>query len=296
MSQGCWATAHSGPARDRAWDDARSFSAKVAASMVGKPIAEAALMRNVALIVVGLVGALAMGCDGGKDPRPEPEQTGTIPEQLEALEVAFAAAQPIQVSGALTITGSDRDFHVSVGGEQLDLHSPGATPLGSLDGLDGTVQITEQGMGGQSIVISDEAGVVYIGALGDGMSLDAVAEHFGSGFARWGEETGSQTDGTFVWSYKPAIFATDAGDVELTPGQVETITVEGVDYRIVVSAAYTVGTNPDADELPGCGPEDMLGFELLRVDEPVVASVIERLPDEIVAYVGCTAPGGGDGE
>lgn len=249
-------------------------------------------MRKIAFLLVGLVGALVVGCDGGTDPEPEPEKTGTIPEQLEALEVTFASSQPIQVTGELSVTGSDREFHLSVGAEELDLHSPGASPLANLNGLQGTVEVTEQGMGGQSIIISDETGVAYVGALGDGMSLNAVAEHFGSDFVRWGEQTGSETDGTFVWNYKPAIFATDTGDVELTPGEVETITVEGVDYRVVVSAAYTVGTNPDATELPGCGPEDMLGFELIRVVEPVVSAVIERLPDAVVAYVGCTAPGG----
>lgn len=251
------------------------------------------------------LACFAAGCDNGDatdgDSNPEPSTEGTIPEQLELLELSLTglAQQQSSVAGALTVSGSAREFTITVAGEdaaavELELHSPGASPLASLDGIDAAVRLTDEGMGGRSVIISDEAGIVYFGGVGDFGSTEAANEHFGSGFVTYGEKTGSQTDGMFVWTYAPAVFATDDGPVELLPGEVETIVVEGVKYRAVVSSSYEVGTNPDAEELPGCSPESMLGFELLRVDAAVDTSVVERLADHDVAYVGCTAPGGGE--
>jgi hypothetical protein len=174
----------------------------------------------------------------------------------------------------------------------FDLHTPGATPLDSLDGVEATIELSDMGMGGRSIVISDDDGPLYVGSLGDGPGLDAVREIFGEGFVTWGDEVGTQTDGTFVWTYAPAVFATDNGEVELQPGEVDSIVVDGVEWRVVVSASYEVSANPDADEMPGCSPESMLGFELLRVAEPIEVATIARLAEAPVAYVGCTAPGG----
>lgn len=246
---------------------------------------------SLALLVLG-APLLGMGCDSS------PEETGTVPEQLEAFEIALDGdqGQPVSKTGTLAITGADRKFQLALGegaeGLSLELHSPGATPLDALNGVDATVELTEQGMGGRSIVVSDDAGPVYVGALGDFPGLARVRELFGEGFVGWGEEVGTQTDGTFIWSYAPAVFATDDGEVALQPGEVATIVVDGVRWRVVVSASYQVDTDPDADALPGCSPESMLGFELLRIDEPVAATTIARLVDAPVAYVGCTAPGG----
>ncbi len=245
------------------------------------------------------IGAVLAACST-QPGEPEPEQTGTIPEQLEALEVTLGGDDGSlqSLSGVLQVTGADKEFTLQIGAgtEQvaIEVLSPGATPLGSLEGVEASVELTEMGMGGRSLIVSDDTGPLYVGVLGDGMALSAVESHFGADFVRWGDEVGSQTDGTFVWSYAPAVFATDDGDVELSPGEVASIKIDGLEYRVVVSASYEVGTNPDADELPGCSPESMLGFELLRVAEPVVAATITRLPEATVAYVGCTAPGGGD--
>lgn len=235
--------------------------------------------------------------DTDPDSTPDP---GVVPEQLEALDVAITTgdAQLSTAAGLLAISGADRQFAVQIGtGPELvavDLHSPGASPLTSLDGLDATVQFTEQGMGGRSVVISDATGPVYFGIVGDSPSLTPVADTFGSDFVSWGEPMGSEGDGTFVWTYAPAVFNTDAGPVELLPGEVDSIVVDGVEWRVVVTASYQVDIDPEASELPGCSPESLLGFELLRVaEEPVTVSTLTRLPDAVVSYVGCTAPGGG---
>ncbi len=246
------------------------------------------------------VSVFAVGCDKDPDPSPEPEPevTGTIPEQLESFQITLEnePGAPVSKFGTLGITGADRQFEIAVDdpdlGMAFQVHSPGATPLTQLDGVDATVSLSEMGMGGRSIVISDDDGPLYVGSLGDGPGLAQVREIFGEGFVTWGEEVGSQTDGTFVWTYAPAVFATDTGDVELQPGEVDSIVVDGVEWRVVVSASYQVGTNPDAEELPACSPESMLGFELLRVVEPAEVATLGRLAEAPVAYVGCTAPGG----
>lgn len=232
------------------------------------------------------------------NPTPDP---GVVPEQLEALDLAITSGdnQISSSAGVLAISGADRQFAVQVGtGPELvafDLHSPGASPLSSLDGLDATVQFTEQGMGGRSVVISDATGPVYFGIVGDSPSLAPISETFGADFVSWGERVGSEGDGTFVWTYAPAVFNTDTGPVELLPGEVDSIVVDGVEWRVVVTASYQVDVDPTASELPGCSPESLLGFELLRVaDQPVTISKLTRLPDAVVSYVGCTAPGGGN--
>lgn len=271
------------------------YRGEIEAPMFGQTIAWVRPMRtSSALVLLAGLSALTFGCSNGN---PEPEVTGTIPEQLESLQVALTDdnGQVQTAQGVLAVTGSDRQFQIAVAGGQnivFDLHTPGASPIAALDGVDATVAFTEQGMGGRSVIVSDADGPLYVGALGDGMSLNAVDEIFGEGFVRWGKEVGTQTDGTFVWTYAPAVFATDNGEVELQPGNVTSIVVDGVEWRAVVSASYEVSTNPDADALPACSPESMLGFELLRVAEPIAATSIARAADAEIAYVGCTAPGG----
>jgi hypothetical protein len=281
------------PARDGA-----EIRALGRALRLANPLQMLVFMRTRSFFFLAFLGvtALAAGCDG--DPNPEPEETGTIPEQLEAFQVTVEndSGSPVSSSGTLAITGSEREFQIVLDdpavGMALEIHTPGATPLTQLDGIDATVELSEMGMGGRSIVISDDDGPLYVGALGDSPGLNRVRELFGEGFVKWGAEVGTQTDGTFVWTYKPAVFATDDGDVELQPGEVDSIVVAGVEWRVVVSASYEVGTNPDADALPACSPESMLGFELLRVPEPAEITTIARLAEAPVAYVGCTAPGG----
>lgn len=87
---------------------------------------------------------------------------------------------------------------------------------------------------------------------------------------------------------------TDNGDVALLPGEVQVIEVDGVSWRAVLNVAYEVSTDPTAAALPGCSPDSMLGFEMLRVEEPkkIELTKVTRLVGAKVAYVGCTAPGG----
>lgn len=252
--------------------------------------------HSFALVLASTALSFAVGC-GGDNTTEKPTTTGTIPEQLESIEVGVTTEPAAALVGALKVSGSAREYTLSVttstGPVDVTLHSPGATPLMALDGQDVSVSVTEQGMGGRSLLVSDEAGILYAGVFGDPSGLTAAEEQLGNDFVRWGDEVGTETDGTFVWSYRKAVFATDDGDVTVLPGDVATIKLDGDTFRAVVIASYEVGTDPDATELPGCSPESMLGFELLRVAEaPAPEARVVRPVGAQVAYAGCTAPGG----
>lgn len=252
-------------------------------------------LASVCALTVGCLSLSAMwGC--GSD---EPSSTGTVPEQLEALDVAASISQAGQVvaAGTLTISGSEREYALTVEsaeGDRVDieLHSPALSPLATLHDKTVEIELGPTEMGGRSLAISDEAGPAYVATAGDGAGIDLAEKVLGEGFATWGAEVGTETDGTFVWTYKKAVLAGDAGPVEVLPGEVTTLEVDGATWRVVVIASYTVDTNPDADELPACSPEDMLGFEALRVQAAAEEAPVRRLANAQVAYMGCTAPGG----
>lgn len=243
--------------------------------------------------------SLLVGCGDSGPSEGGPSVSGEIPEQLEALGITpgSGSAGASSLGGALTVEGSGRDYTLSIDAAgttmSFDVHTPGASPLAGLAGDAMEIETTEGGFGGPSLFVSDSAGPRYIAVFGDGQAISAAEEHLGEGFVRPGDEVGWETDGTFVWSYRKAVFRTDDGDVALDPGQVETLRMGGASWRAVVIASYQVDTNPDADALPACSPESLLSFELLRVSEPPAAEApLRRLADAIVAYAGCTPPGG----
>lgn len=254
-------------------------------------------MRSRSLFLASFLVPLALaGCDGS------PPQSGTIPEQLEALAVTFPSSPPqtgglVEVSGAIKIEGAARAFKLSVDGEKplaFDLHSPGDSPLDLLDGKTAKVALTPEGEGGRSVIVSDDTGALYIASFGDRQSVGEVDKVVGANVIRYGEEVGREGDGTFVWVYKKAVIASDDGDVAFLPGEVKVVKLKGVAYRVVFSAAYQVETDPDADALPACSPADMLGVEILRLpaEHTVPALVLTRPLEKEVAFAGCTPPGG----
>lgn len=248
-------------------------------------------------LAFGLVTALgfAVGCGSSG-----PSSSGTIPEPLEAIAITSqqTTVASASYSGAVAVTGADRDFVLSVsapgGTTALNVHTPAASPIAAVAGEARTVEVMNEGFGsGPSLFVADDQGPVYAAVAGDGVALQAAEERFGAGFVRYGDEVGSQADGTFIWSYRKAVFKTDDGDVALNPGQVKSIRLGGTLYRAVVITSYQASTNPDATELPGCGPEDLLGFELFRVAEPVSAvSDLRRLAGFDGAFAGCSSPPG----
>lgn len=251
-------------------------------------------MRNGIFAFVGALGIMASGCGGSG-----PSTTGTVPDQLEAIAVdaGSSGSGVVDVSGPLTVTGSGRDYTLSVEVEgvavPVKVHSPAASPIDKLAGATVTVKTTEGGFGGPSLLVEDDGGLSYAALFGDSAAIGEAEASLGKGFVRWGDEVGSETDGTFVWSYRKAVFTTDDGEVTADPGDVKVLKIKGATWRAVVVASYEVSANPDATDLPGCSPEDMLGVEMLRLAEaPAPETRIARLSGAEVAFAGCTAPGG----
>jgi hypothetical protein len=194
------------------------------------------------------------------------------------------------------VTGEGRDFVLSLAvgdaAVALDLHSPGASPVASLAGDGREVEVVDQAFtAGASLFIADDAGAAYAAVAGDRLAIAAAEKRFGTGFVRYGDVVGSDTTSTFIWTYHKAVFKTDSGDVAMSPGQVKTLSFGGSLYRVAVITSYQATTNPDADALPDCGPEDLLGFEMTRVAEaPAETGNLQRRAGAEPAFAGCSAP------
>jgi hypothetical protein len=246
-------------------------------------------------LALGLVAVLgwAIGCGSAG-----PTSTGTVPEPLETITITEqqSTAQSGSFTGALSVTGEGRDLVLSISSgaatTAVSLHSPASSPLAALAGEGRTVEIVNEAFeAGPSLFITDDAGAAYAAVAGDRMALQAAEQRFGAGFVRYGDVVGSETTSTFIWTYRKAVFKTDGGEVALSPGQVRALSFGGSLYRVVVITSYQATTNPDADVLPDCGPEDLLGFEMARVAKPLAETGdLHRLAGGDAAFAGCSVP------
>jgi hypothetical protein len=238
---------------------------------------------------LGFVASIALGslsvagCGGGS--------SGELLEQLEAIEVKTNAGPNDAIAGIAKISGNDRDFKLTIeaitGSIEVDVHSPGASPLASLADRDIDVRIIDGE--GTSLLVLEAASPVYY--ANNGVHSGVADELFGKGFARWGASTGQESDGTFIVKHAPAVFATDDGDVELRPGSARTITVKGAKWRVAVVASYEVEADPTADEQPGCDTPSVLSYERLRIEAEAEPSTLKRSEGAEFARYGCLAGG-----
>jgi hypothetical protein len=224
-------------------------------------------------------------------------KSGSIPEQLEAVEIAPKGSDPgaIATSGGLKVAGNGRDFTLSIappGQQVLDLsvHSSTGCDLTSLDGLAVDAKVSSETLSGlRNVVLSDQAGVAY---AAQGVSTPDLAtspefvDAFGQGFATWGSTVGTDSDSQYDWTYTSARFTTDDGDIEILPGNVRTVKIAGATYRVGTIAAYRVERHPGAN-VPCGGISDLLSFEVLRVREAVEPAAMTRLANATMAHNGC---------
>lgn len=189
-------------------------------------------------------------------------------------------------AGALQVTAGaeEGDWTLQVGEQSLALHSPSRVDLSALDGDEVTLYAQETWGGGPNVVISDEAGVVYLvtGVVGfDG------TDAFGEARWRFGEPIGhgeiiNKYDEHNRVTYMEAVIADDSGDVVALPGEPLAVHFDGVQYRLTVIAAY----QPYTDPRMACGPSDMLSIELVRVDD-VDDTPLSRQGHFLAARAGC---------
>jgi len=226
--------------------------------------------------------AAVAGCNGN-------ESTGVVPEQLEAVEVAGEMEyEEVQIEGALSVTGTERDFTLSLetsaGSRELSIHSPGMSDLSLLNGRSVTAKLANKGLHEErSVVISDDKGTAYVADVGHGVDADAL---FGEGFVRWGETVGTSSDDLYDWEYTPAVFKTDEGEIEVLPGDTANLKIKGATWRVAVIAAYKVTPHPDAP-LPCGGISDLLSYEMIRVETAKEPVKLTRMANAKLAHLGC---------
>jgi len=236
------------------------------------------------LLLAAPLSVLALACSNTS-------QTGTIPEQLEAVAVlpTGGSFDAISASGDLAVTAEGRDFTLTITpaagpAVEISVHSP-TTNLAKLDGLTVDADVSQSGLHEErSLVISDDGGVVY--AADVGQFNDTIVAAFGADFATWGATVATDSDELYDWTYTSAKFQTDDGPVEILPGNAKTVVIAGDTYRIGVIAAYEVEAHPDA-ALPCGGISDLLSFEMLRIAEAEEPATVTRAAGADLAHNGC---------
>lgn len=248
--------------------------------------------RSLLLAALPLVACSAIDVD------PDLEASA---HQLESVAVhhdadwAAGEAQDIFLDGVLAVSGSDADWTIEVvqrGSEDsvtlatLQVHDPGRADLSVLDGFEGTVALMPDWFGeAWSVAALDGQGAAWF--LDLGLHLDEAEAIFGQGFLRLGEEIGHDSDETWDTSYRGLVLQADDGERVVEPGEVVEVVLGGVRYRFTAISAWVRQAQPDA-ALPGCPTaEELLAYELVRVEEPVEEDVLVRPGGEPVATVGC---------
>lgn len=229
---------------------------------------------------------------------------GSLQDQLEALtvEATDATGAPLAFddaalgfSGTLSVAGPPGDPRLRLaradGDLDIALHLPGASDLAWLDGAAVTValppDVEYERWTADPLVISDDAGPAFVAQL-VGHAPDAADPLFGAGFIRYGAEHGYDEQGTRGFYTRSAVLATDDGPLEVLPGEVHGVRIDGIDWRFVLIAAYEVdGSSGEWDAAAKCiGPPDAMSFEMVRVAPPQGDETLIVRPDGEAPAVG----------
>ncbi len=148
--------------------------------------------------------------------------------------------------------------------------TPTGADLGRLDGSAAVLDVGANDSNGDlwwvavdSRGIDGGDSVTYLyDAIGGGTLAE---DYFGAGFARHGEPVGVATVDGMVAEVRPAIFATDEGDVELLPGEPGRVVMQGDVYRVVVLQSWTpeVDGSGEPKIAADCNVGSPLVFEML---------------------------------
>ncbi|MCK6506931.1 hypothetical protein L6R53_26765 [Myxococcota bacterium] len=226
---------------------------------------------------------------------PLPDLAGAD-DQLESPSVSHDVPQAepadLSLAGALSVSGGDGDWTLQIADPSLDpvptltVHSPGRADLSTLSGAQVQALLPGDWFAEHySLLLTDAQGPLYV--LDMGLHAEQANAAFGEGFVSHGEVVGAEEDETWSTWYTRVVFQTDDGAVQLLPGEVQEIRVGGLRYRAVAIAAWTREPRADA-ALPGCPvAEELLAYELIRVEQEVEADLVERPQGLAPATAGC---------
>ena len=209
---------------------------------------------------------------------------GFVPESLESAEVDSDhwadAESPSAVLGAFEADGEGRDFALSLVTEteevEVFVHSPAETDFSAFDGLELSLTPVMSWSGGLTGMSLFEGEVLRYGMVGADGNPEVEA-FFGADFATRGPEQYSSTEDGFDYTWHPIRFATDEGDVDVSPAEVAEIVVGGITWRVTAIAAYTETARPGTPVADCGGGGDLLSYEIERLDE--VGEERERFQD-----------------
>lgn len=195
----------------------------------------------------------------------------SAPDQLEAIQVDAPIDWELEEqppwTGVASIDGADKDWSIELDDELITTHSPTAMDLAAWDGEELTVAVTTTWTGSpDGLSLFDGSDLAYA-SVGSTENPDVI-ERFGADFASYGEQLGRSRADSATYTYRAIAFQTDDGTVELAPGEVAEIVVDGVTWQVAPVASYDHEYHRWA-AVPACGGGGpMLSYEIMRLDAP----------------------------
>jgi hypothetical protein len=176
--------------------------------------------------------------------------------------------------------GPDLDLQAGSSLTKVAVHAPAAPDLSAWIGSTVRMSIVEVAAAGDaSLLILDESdAVVYLLETVEPDTL--TAEAFGGNFISLGDDLGPTPAHRGTMRIYGAFVSTDAGEVELFPGEPQEILVGGASYRATLTAAWH--RELDKDAVLNCTIRaDVLAYEVVRVD-PGTADLTPLLRDPLL--------------
>jgi hypothetical protein len=205
-----------------------------------------------------------------------PETSAYEPANLERATVTLDGIEEIEGIrrdwiGNLQVDGDGQRFTLAVttesaGTQEVEVHSSAHSDLAALDGIEGVqLSVAPEPLSQElSLSLTDSAGeLLYLVEPVEAGLL--TTEKFGLGLIAEGSDLGVASVEAHDLSLTSALFRTDAGDVELMPGEPQEVAIDGAAYRVVLITSF------DSDyRLEGAanctGADSRLAFELLRIE------------------------------
>lgn len=204
-------------------------------------------------------------------------------EQLESLSVQQDACYDdtcggVIASGAMAVSGSAQDYTLTVDAVSFSLHTPGRIDASTWAGREVDVRFGGDFQGHTAVALSDASGPFYIAEpTYGGLVTPSI---FNRDLVAYGEPVADSFVDTddYEITFRSAVVTADDGAHTVMPGEVSFLTIDGVTWRFVLISAYTADTIEGGEYTDCGGRQDILAFEMERVDAAGTPDTLVR-PD-----------------